>query len=60
MLSFKAGETTPLDGIVVSGSSLMDESSLTGESLPVEKQGGANVWVDTMNLTVALESLAIH
>lgn len=51
VLSVKAGETIPLDGIVVSGSSSVDESSLTGESLPVEKQGGANVWAGTMNLT---------
>eukprot|EP00253_Pinus_taeda_P032074 PITA_32074 len=51
VLSVKAGETIPLDGIVDSGSSSVDESSLTGESLPVEKQGGAKVWAGTMNLT---------
>jgi len=51
VLSVKAGEVIPLDGIVVSGSSSVDESSLTGESLPVEKEVGANVWAGTMNLT---------
>jgi Cd2+/Zn2+-exporting ATPase len=51
VLSVKAGETIPLDGVVVSGSSSVDESSLTGESLPAEKEGGANVWAGTMNLT---------
>lgn len=51
VLSVKAGEMIPLDGIVMSGSSSVDESSLTGESLPVEKDAGANVWAGTMNLT---------
>ena len=51
VLAVKAGEVIPLDGIVLSGSSSVDESSLTGESLPVEKDAGANVWAGTMNLT---------
>lgn len=51
VLSVKAGEVIPLDGIVVSGGSSVDESSLTGESLPVEKEVGASVWAGTMNLT---------
>lgn len=51
VLSVKAGEVVPLDGIVMSGSSSVDESILTGESLPVEKDVGANVWAGTMNLT---------
>jgi len=41
----------PLDGIVMSGSSSVDESILTGESLPVHKEVGANVWAGTLNLT---------
>eukprot|EP01018_Ginkgo_biloba_P027445 Gb_16135 [translate_table: standard] len=51
LLSVKAGEVIPIDGIVMSGRSSVDESSLTGESLPVEKEVGSNVWAGTMNLT---------
>ena len=51
LLSVKAGEVIPLDGIVLSRSSSVDKSSLTGESLLVEKDMGANVWAGTMNLT---------
>ncbi|KAH9321623.1 hypothetical protein KI387_016262 [Taxus chinensis] len=51
LISVKAGEIIAIDGIVVSGRSSVDESSLTGESLPVEKEVGANVWAGTMNLT---------
>ena len=50
VLSVKAGEVIPLDGIVLSGSSSVDESSLTGDSLLAEKDVGANVWAGTMNL----------
>ena len=50
-LSIKVGEVIPLDGIILSRSSSMDESSLIGESLLVEEDVGANVWVGTMNLT---------
>lgn len=51
LISVKAGETVPIDGVVISGNSSVDESSLTGESMPVEKHVGANVWAGTMNLT---------
>ncbi|MCO5587261.1 hypothetical protein L7F22_041208 [Adiantum nelumboides] len=50
-LSVKAGDSIPIDGIVVSGRSTIDESSLTGESLPVEKEIGGSVWAGTINLT---------
>ncbi|KAI5080632.1 hypothetical protein GOP47_0003815 [Adiantum capillus-veneris] len=50
-LSVKAGESIPIDGIVVSGRSSVDESSLTGESFPVEKEVGGSVWAGTINLT---------
>ena len=51
LLSVKAGDIIPIDGIIMSGKSSVDESSLTGESLPVEKNVGGNVWAGTMNLT---------
>jgi P-type Cu+ transporter len=43
------GERVPVDGVVVSGSSRVDESMLTGESVPVEKIVGAMVYGGTMN-----------
>ncbi len=43
------GETVPLDGIVISGNSSVDQSSLTGESVPVEKRVGDEVYSGTVN-----------
>ncbi|KAH9306581.1 hypothetical protein KI387_010985, partial [Taxus chinensis] len=51
VLAVKAGESIPIDGVVISGTSSVDESSLTGESVPVEKEVGRAVWGGTMNLT---------
>ena len=50
-ISVKAGELIPIDGVVASGRSAVDESSLTGESFPVEKEVGGRVWAGTINLT---------
>ncbi len=47
----KPGERIPVDGTVVSGYSTIDESMLTGESLPVEKIEGDNVFSGTVNMT---------
>jgi len=44
------GEKIPLDGVVREGASETDESMLTGESLPVAKAAGAEVFGGTMNL----------
>lgn len=49
-LVIKPGEKIPVDGIVLSGSTSIDESMLTGESIPVEKQAGAEVIGATMNV----------
>jgi P-type Cu+ transporter len=43
------GSTPPGDGVIISGSSKFDESSLTGESRPVHKSVGDSVYVGTMN-----------
>ncbi len=48
-LLVRPGEKVPVDGMVVSGHSWVDESMLTGESVPVEKQAGANVTGATLN-----------
>ena len=54
----RPGEQIPVDGIVQAGSSAVDESMLTGESLPVEKQPGDTVTGATINTTGALTVLA--
>jgi Cu+-exporting ATPase len=48
-LLVRPGEKVPVDGVVVSGHSWVDESMLTGESLPVEKREGAVVTGATLN-----------
>ncbi len=47
----KPGGRLPVDGVVVSGVSAVDEAALTGESLPVEKQPGDHVLSASMNTT---------
>lgn len=54
----RPGESIPVDGIVRAGSSAVDESMLTGESLPVEKQPGDRVTGATLNTVGALTVLA--
>jgi Cu+-exporting ATPase len=51
----RPGEQIGTDGEVVSGRSTVDESLLTGESLPVEKAPGTRVWGGTLNKNGALE-----
>jgi P-type Cu+ transporter len=50
-LRVRPGEKVPVDGTVVEGASAVDESMLTGESLPVEKTPGAHVVGGTVNGT---------
>ncbi|ARP95401.1 heavy metal translocating P-type ATPase [Bordetella genomosp. 13] len=47
----RPGEQVPLDGEIIEGSSYVDESMLTGEPVPVEKQAGDNVAGGTLNTT---------
>ncbi|MDM7922086.1 MAG: heavy metal translocating P-type ATPase [Pyrinomonadaceae bacterium] len=49
----RPGEKIPVDGIVTEGSSAIDESMLTGESIPVEKKVGDEVFGATINKTGA-------
>ena len=50
----RPGERIPADGEVVRGASAVDESMLTGESLPVDKTAGAKVYGGTLNQSGAL------
>lgn len=45
----RPGENIPVDGIVISGSSAVNESALTGESIPVDKEAGDTVSAATLN-----------
>lgn len=51
VLRVRPGESIPVDGVVLEGSSAVDESALTGESIPVEKTAGATVNAATVNRT---------
>ncbi len=55
ILLVKSGEIIPLDATVVTGSSSVDQSSLTGESIPVDLVAGDKVFAGTQNLTGVLE-----
>jgi P-type Cu+ transporter len=50
-LLIRPGESIPVDGTLTDGQSTLDESMLTGESLPVEKIPGATVFAGTLNKT---------
>jgi Cu+-exporting ATPase len=51
LLRVRPGEKVPVDGTVVEGRTLVDESMLTGEPLPVDKTAGASVTGGTLNTT---------
>jgi len=58
LILVRPGESIPVDGAVTAGYSAVDESMLTGESLPVEKKAGDNVIGGTLNKTGAFKFTA--
>ena len=55
----RPGEIIPVDGIVTEGSSAVNESALTGESIPIDKETGNNVCAGTINQSGFLKCRAI-
>jgi heavy metal translocating P-type ATPase len=51
----KPGTRIPVDGVVTGGHSFVDQATITGESMPAEKSGGASVYAGTINQSGALE-----
>jgi P-type Cu2+ transporter len=50
MIRVRPGDRIPVDGEILSGSSTVDESSMTGESIPAERGTGDKVYAGTINL----------
>jgi len=59
-LRVRPGDRVPVDGVVVEGSSAVDESMISGEPMPVEKQVGARVLGGTVNTTGSFVMSAEH
>ncbi|MDR1051863.1 MAG: heavy metal translocating P-type ATPase [Deltaproteobacteria bacterium] len=55
LVRVRPGEKLSLDGVVASGGSAVDQSPITGESVPVEKSPGDKVFAGTMNVTGTLD-----
>ncbi len=45
----RPGQSVPVDGVIIEGTTSIDEAAITGESIPVEKQPGSNVIAATIN-----------
>ena len=53
------GETIPVDGTIISGETSVDQSVMTGESLPVDKSAGDTVFSGTINLYGSIDFTAV-
>ena len=54
----RPGDSGPVDGTIVEGAAVLNESTLTGESMPVEKAVGDTVFAGTVNTSGAIEATA--
>ena len=59
-LLIKPGEVVPVDCVIIEGSSSLDESSLTGEPLPIDKKTGDQLLSGSINQESALTVKALH
>ena len=55
VIRVRPGENFPVDAVVLSGETIVNQASITGESMPVEKVAGDDVYAGTMNLTGLVE-----
>ncbi len=56
----KPGESIPIDGVIISGDSSINESALTGESVPVDKSVNDTISAGTLNISGYLQAKATH
>lgn len=56
----RPGENMPVDGTIVSGATSVDESMLTGESMPIDKLEGDSVTGGSLNISSAITVKAVH
>lgn len=59
VLQVRPGESIPVDGILVSGEAVLDESTLTGESLPVQRASGERLLSGAVNGSAVIEVRAV-
>ena len=55
VIRVRPGENFPVDAVVLSGETIVNQASITGESMPVDKVAGDDVYAGTMNLTGLVE-----
>jgi Cu+-exporting ATPase len=55
VIDVRAGERVPVDGVILSGAGFLDESHITGESLPVLREPGATILAGALNLQSLLQ-----
>lgn len=60
ILSVRAGETIPVDGVITEGQTSIDQSVMTGESMPVDKKAGDDVISGTINQYAVFTMRATH
>lgn len=60
LLIVKPGERIPMDGRIIAGSSAIDQAAITGESMPVDKGAGDDIFAGTLNGQGALEIQVTH
>ncbi len=55
VISVRPGENFPVDGVIVRGESAVNQASITGESMPEDKNAGDEVYAGTLNISGSLE-----